>query len=348
MSPFVKLADPSAYVACPMDVAGDPAAREYWLPFFKSHFRLILGLAEEALGPSHEIRRRMDEAAAAFDAKFDAFAENPQDFGRVTIMTLDGWRDAILRQFEFPDPFAAQKARENERSLAHLPAAVRRVEAAADGPRALVEGVFAGNIFDMGAKETARLYRDGGPNFDAVIERLPRRPWLADDLDALAPRLAAGGWKHCVYFVDNAGSDVVLGAVPFARHLALNGCRVTLAANERPSLNDITIAELRDLWPRLEQAEPSLRGLPIDLVSTGTGEPLIDLLEVSDELNAAAEDADLVVLEGMGRGVESNYDARLTCDRLNLAMLKDDWIAGQVGGKLYDVVCRYAPAKPVL
>jgi type II pantothenate kinase len=89
------------------------------------------------------------------------------------------------------------------------------------------------------------------------------------------------------------------------------------------------------------EVEPSLGGLPISFVSTGTGEPLIDLEKVSDELNAAAADADLVVLEGMGRGVESNLDAAFSCDALNLAMLKDEAVAKRVGGKLYDVVCRF-------
>ncbi len=323
-----------------MDVAGDSAARAYWVPFFRRHFRFILDLAEEAHG------ELADRAAVegAFDERFLAFEARPGEFGRVTIMTLDAWRDQTLRAFGVPDAFEKQKARENVACLPHLPAVCRRVEAAGDVPRALVEGVFAGNIFDMGAKATAEKYRDGGPDFEAVVAGLPRRPWLADDLDALAPRLVEGGWRHCVYFVDNAGSDVVLGALPFARHLAMRGCRVTLAANERPSLNDVTIHELRELWPKVVAIEPSFAGLPIDLVSTGTGEPLIDLLAVSDELNDAAADADLVVLEGMGRGVESNYEANLSCDRLNLAMLKDEWIAEKVGGKLYDVICRYVPA----
>jgi hypothetical protein len=46
----------------------------------------------------------------------------------------------------------------------------------------------------------------------------------------------------------------------------------------------------------------------------------------------------------MGRGAESNLDARLRCDRPNLAMLKDERVARRVGGKVFDVVCRLAPA----
>ena len=83
------------------------------------------------------------------------------------------------------------------------------------------------------------------------------------------------------------------------------------------------------------------RGFTFTVLSTGTGEPLIDLSAVSDELNQASTDADLVILEGMGRGVESNLNAAFSCDALNLAMLKDIAVAKRAGGQLYDVVCRF-------
>lgn len=92
------------------------------------------------------------------------------------------------------------------------------------------------------------------------------------------------------------------------------------------------------------ETERSFGELPIERVTSGTGEPLIDLLGVSAELNRAAADADLVILEGMGRGVESNFDASFNCDALNLAMLKDAEVAGRIGGKLYDVVCQFNSA----
>jgi type II pantothenate kinase len=103
----------------------------------------------------------------------------------------------------------------------------------------------------------------------------------------------------------------------------------------------MTIHDVKNWWPRILETEPSLKNLPITPISTGTGEPLIDLSAVSDDLNTAAKDADLIILEGMGRGVESNLDAAFSCDALNLAMLKDLAVAHRIGGKLYDVVCRF-------
>ena len=345
MSPFVKLREPSAYVACKLDLTADDAQRAFWCDFFKAHIHTILGLGVEAVGRRGgdvaDARERAARVAAELAGRVDAFAADPRDHGRVTIFTLDRWREEILRRHGFDDCFVDLKRRENDKMLPLVPSACQRVDRADDTVKALIEGVFAGNIFDLGASATAAKFRDGSPDFHAVVETLKPRPWLIDDLDAFA---GAGPYKHVVYFVDNAGSDILLGALPLARHFARQGTRVTLAANERPALNDVTAAELRDLLPRVIETEPSFDGLPIHVVSTGTGEPLIDLLHVSDELNAAAADADLVILEGMGRGVESNLDCDLACDRLNLAMLKDRMIAESIGGELWDCVCRFVPA----
>jgi type II pantothenate kinase len=348
MNPFVKLADPETYVACPWELHVDADARTYWVDFFKRHITTVmkLGVASAVAhgGSEADARTRADACLVDFHARFDAFASAPDRFGHVTIITLDRWRDAILRAHGFVDAFLDLKNRENERMLPFLPAVCGRVDAldGRDKLISLVTGVFAGNIFDMGSEPVAKLFVDGTPDFEAVRATLKPRPWLFDDFDALADRLLAGpAYRKAVYFVDNAGSDFLLGAIPFIRHLARSGTEVVIAANERPTLNDMTIHDIRAWWPRVLETEPSLKGLPISAVSTGTGEPLIDLLDVSPELNAAAADADLVVLEGMGRGVESNLYARLTCDALNIAMIKDPAVARHAGGGLYDLVCRF-------
>jgi type II pantothenate kinase len=194
----------------------------------------------------------------------------------------------------------------------------------------------------MGAEATAGEFRDAGPDFDEIRRKLAPRPWRIDDFDVLLDRLLRQArYRKAVFFIDNAGSDFLLGALPMIRWFAQRGTRVLLAANETPTLNDMTVHDVRAWWPRIINAEPSLDTLPIEIVSTGTGDPLIDLLEVSDELNNASRDADLVILEGMGRGVESNLDAKFTCDALNIAMVKDEIVARQIGGKLFDLVCRF-------
>jgi uncharacterized protein with ATP-grasp and redox domains len=347
LSPFVKLAEPGAYVACPWELHVDAEARAYWLASFKRHIVGALALGVEAAvrrgAVREEVAARADACREAFVARFDAFGAAPERYGAVTILTLDRWRDEVLRGYGFVDVYIDLKERENERMLPVLPEVCRRIDAMEGEAKvfALVTGVFAGNIFDMGSEPVAGMFVGEGPKFETVRQNLRGRPWLMDDYDALARRLVTKTYRKVVYFVDNAGSDFLLGAVPFVRHLAMLGTEVVVAANERPTLNDMTVHDIRKWWPRVLDAEGSLRGLPIRVVSTGTGEPLIDLTEVSGELNEAAADADLVVLEGMGRGVESNLYAQFSCDALNIAMVKDPAVARHVGGQLFDLVCRF-------
>jgi len=346
MSPFIKLADPSSYIACQWDMRTDHEARNYWVPFFKRHLNTILKLGVQALmnsGVASSVAmKQAEECQLDFYALFDRFAANPNGSGRVTILTLDMWRDELLRRHGFIDPFSELKRKENEAALPMLPAVVRELDthAGTDQILAMIEGVFAGNIFDMGAGATAQRILDGGLDFFKTRDAL-RRPWLIDDFDRLAQTLARKRHAKAIFFIDNAGSDFLLGALPMIRWLARRGTRVVIAANERPTLNDMTIHDVRTWWPRVLATEPSFKGLPIEFVSTGTGEPLIDLSAVSHELNRAADGADLIILEGMGRAIESNLDAKFTCDALNLGMIKDEMIAKVNNGRLYDVICRF-------
>lgn len=50
---------------------------------------------------------------------------------------------------------------------------------------------------------------------------------------------------------------------------------------------------------------------------------------------------DLVVVEGMGRAIHTNYYARFTCESLKMAVIKNSWLADRLGGKLFSVVFKY-------
>jgi type II pantothenate kinase len=348
MHPFVKLADLKTYVACPWDLGADAEGREYWVEFFKRHINTILKLGVEVAIARHESMESATQRASAcrdeFYETFDRFAAEPMARGRVTIVTLDKWRDRILRHHGFVDAFVDLKNRENAKMLPVLPAVCAEIDSLTGEKqfKALIEGVFAGNIFDMGADATAKAFLGHSPDFFNTRAALTERPWLIDDYDALAARLLRHPiHRKAIFFIDNAGSDFLLGALPLARWLAMRETEVILAANERPTLNDMTVADVRAWWPKILETEPSLSRLPIGIVSTGTGEPLIDLSEVSDDLNCAAENADLIILEGMGRGVESNLDAQFTCETLNIAMIKDVAVAKRLGGRVFDVVCKF-------
>jgi hypothetical protein len=61
-------------------------------------------------------------------------------------------------------------------------------------------------------------------------------------------------------------------------------------------------------------------------------------------LCACVQDADLVVLHGMGRAIHTNYYARFTCDALKVAVIKTEVVARQIGARLFDGVVRFEPA----
>lgn len=74
-----------------------------------------------------------------------------------------------------------------------------------------VKGVFAGNIFDLGAPKMVALAEQGissGEMFKNARATLVQRPWAVDKFDELSERFGPGGGlahKKALVFADNAG-----------------------------------------------------------------------------------------------------------------------------------------------
>ncbi|GIL89535.1 hypothetical protein Vretimale_1901 [Volvox reticuliferus] len=82
------------------------------------------------------------------------------------------------------------------------------------------------------------------------------------------------------------------------------------------------------------------------VVSNGQGSPCLDLRRVPDRLAEACVGVDLLVIEGMGRAIHTNFNAKFTCDVLKLAMIKTERLAQKLfNGTLYDCVCVFEPAE---
>lgn len=366
---FPRLADPARYVACRWDLTKDAAKRAYWLDLFARHWPSLLKHArQEAADRSiahDDVERRIARADSDFRAWLEAAGRQPDCFGRLDILMICEARQAAIDAVGLYDPYRLAKSRENALAMKLLPARLRELDAMAPPTRArdVIEGVFAGNIFDLGATSTNAMFEQGPVDFHAVRAKLRPRPWFDDDLDAwLAAVSDPARYRRAVLFVDNAGPDVLLGMLPLARYLLQRGSRVLLTANTGPALNDVTHDELVDLvrqvgaWDGMTAA--ALADGRLTLMPSGNNQPLIDLSRVSPELADAVESrgesrdesrgenrgCDLVVLEGMGRAVESNYDARFDCDCLKLAMIKDEGVASAMGAEVFDLVCRFEPA----
>lgn len=332
-------------------MVADPEALEYWLNLFASFPDRIEAILREDGLTGINFESRWAAFREEYAAGIEAWRTNPLAGGGVTTIDLCEFRQELLIRHGFPDPYVKVKARENEAAAALYPATVEQIDRQPAGQRweTLLRAVFAGNMFDLGAPLTTDLYHNGGIHFLATLGRIPQRPWFIDHADALFERLwPEPAYRQILFFVDNAGSDIVLGAVPLIRELARLGPRVVVAANTRPALNDITIDELDVLLRRLADLDPVLGGLlrdgRITTVPSGCGIPLIDLSKVSEECNAAAAQSDLIVLEGMGRGVESNWRQSFKCDAWRLALIKDECVAKWVGADLWSPICRFDPA----
>jgi len=345
---FPLLADPAHYVACPWDLGADANRRAYWLGVFRKHLvSLLEHVMSEAAERGVDASAQREEVDRRFSEYLDTVEREPEAFGRLDVLSICWRREMALRAAGVADPYRVLKRDENERALVLLPALLEEIDKANDNDRLVIEGVFAGNIFDMGAEHTQKMFEEGRVDFASVRDKLKPRPWRYDALEAWSARLNVKPYEAAVLFVDNAGPDVVLGMIPLARDLLRRGTTVVLSANTEPALNDVTHDELVALIDRVAgldtTVKEALESRQLRLVESGNWAPLMDLTRVSPQLAAVCEELpiDLVVLEGMGRSMESNPDCRLTCDCLRLAMVKDLGVAESFDAELFDLVMRY-------
>lgn len=374
---FPLLADPKTYEPNTIDLA-EPNELQYWFTVLSDHLPDLVDKAVASEGGTDDARRRGDAFARAFSAHLARLMEEPAAYGKLGLANLLELREECLREFNFFDAYSTIKQRENEASLAVLPDLLMELDSMSEETRllTLIEGVLAANIFDWGSRACVDLYHKG-----TIIEiyRMSRkkmqRPWRVDNFDAFKERMGFGEnkpprHKRALLFVDNAGADVVLGMLPLARELLRRGTEVVLVANSLPALNDVTAMELPEIVAEAAKHCDILRGAaeaggllmdamisiqdsprekssstPLMVVENGCGSPCIDLRQVSSDLAALAKDADLVILEGMGRSLHTNFNARFVCDALKLAMVKNQRLAEKlIKGNIYDCVCRYEPA----
>eukprot|EP00877_Chromochloris_zofingiensis_P004282 jgi/Chrzof1/13855/Cz08g15050.t1 len=92
-------------------------------------------------------------------------------------------RDECLHRAGFHDNFKAVKDHEDQQALDLLPDVLKELDALRDDSQRLqaaIKGAFAGNVFDLGAAESAQRYQDGGGvAFADAKEKLLPRPWVS-------------------------------------------------------------------------------------------------------------------------------------------------------------------------
>ncbi|XP_021636101.1 damage-control phosphatase At2g17340-like isoform X1 [Hevea brasiliensis] len=354
--PFPLLMTPitSNYRACtipyrfPSDNPRKPTTTELqWIDLFYSSI------------PSFKKRAESDTTVADAPAKAQKFAQwyseiledlkkDPENHGGPSdCILLCRLREQVLRELGFRDIQKSQEDEENAKAISIFEDVVRLNDAIEDGTRRLenlVKGIFAGNIFDLGSAQLAEVFSRDRMSFLASCQNLVSRPWVFDDLDTFKVKWSKKSWKKAVIFVDNSGADIILGILPFARELLRPGTQVVLAANSLPSINDVTYPELIEFISKWKDG--SGKPVAVDtsnllIANSGNDLPVIDLASVSQELAYLSSDADLIILEGMGCGIETNLYAQFKCDSLKIGMVKHPEVAQFLGGRLYDCVFKY-------
>ncbi len=366
MRPFCKIKDPSRYRASDWDLNSDSVARDAWIDIFANHTTSLLQHASESLAPPSA--KNMTSYRDAYLKLLDDVRQNPNAYAPLTIYKLCEQRAKMMRDYNIGDPYDRVKANENQAALKLLPSILEAVDEERDGKvpdgewpngrvvEILIRGILAGNKFDLGAQATMDQHATGGIDFRATLNELPKRPWFKDDVAVIADRLSPGScrYRKAIFFVDNAGGDAILGAIPFSRYLLAQGCDVVLAANREPALNDILVDELTAAIETAASADAQLRTAfdekRLVVVDSGCDCPLIDLSGVTAECNEHASDCDLLILEGMGRAIETNIDAVFDCDTIHLAMIKNPLVAKHIGCDMFDLVASFTPAgqKPTI
>ncbi|KAK3247608.1 hypothetical protein CYMTET_42899 [Cymbomonas tetramitiformis] len=293
---FPLLLEPKRYCSGTFDLNPDRTSPN--LPTLKDWIQVF-----RASIPSFESRAAEDTAVPDAESKSKVFAQDylkilaaveakPEGGhglegpGQVTCLKLCAMRDVLLRGLGFDDCFRAIKSRENDTALTLLPDLLTELDAIQeeqDRMLALLKGVFAGNIFDLGAAASADLFKKSGVDFAGTRAKLKTRPFLIDDADKFIQQWHERTYRQAILFVDNAGADVMLGMLPFAREMLRKGTRVVLAANEVPSINDMTARELTEVLSAVhdQTISESLASGKLKVVSSGSDLPVQNFVILS-------------------------------------------------------------------
>ncbi|KAM3824396.1 4'-phosphopantetheine phosphatase isoform 2-T2 [Vipera latastei] len=309
------LQDPSTYVADTVDLADDVLARQYWLSCFEEALDGVAKRAAASQPDSVDAAERAEKFRHKYWDKLQTLRQQPFAYGTLTVRSLLDTREHCLNEFNFPDPYCKIKQKENGIALRCYQGVIESLDSLAWEERqfALVKGLLAGNVFDWGAKAVSDvLETEPQFGFQEAKEKLQERPWLVDSYSEWVERL-----------------------------------KVILACNSGPALNDVTYNESLLVVERIAAMDDVIRSALKEerllLVQTGSSSPCLDLSRLDKGLANLVRErkTDLVIIEGMGRAIHTNYHAKFKCESLKLAVLKNSWLADRLGGKIFSVIFKY-------
>uniref|UniRef100_A0A8D2QRN6 4'-phosphopantetheine phosphatase n=1 Tax=Zosterops lateralis melanops TaxID=1220523 RepID=A0A8D2QRN6_ZOSLA len=322
------LKDPSTYIPDTVDLTDDAMARKYWLTCFEEALDGVAKRAAASQPDSVDAQERAEKFRQKYWNKLQTLRQQPFAYGTLTVRSLLDTREHCLNEFNFPDPYSKVKQKENGIALKCFQSVIESLDSLGWEERqfALVKGLLAGNVFDWGAKAVSDVLESEPQfGFEEAKSKLQGKGRSLDlDLDGPPHKCA-------LIFADNSGIDIILGVFPFVRELLSRGTEMYKAL-------------LKQLFNTFIFSNSSaLRDEKLLLVQTGSSSPCLDLSRLDQGLAVLVRErqTDLVVIEGMGRAIHTNYYAVLRCESLKLAVIKNSWLADRLGGKIFSVIFKY-------
>ncbi|KAJ2852220.1 hypothetical protein IWW36_000361 [Coemansia brasiliensis] len=353
LMPLPQLINTSSHPYQPdtVDLMTEPRQQVYWISAMENNTKGLLALAKSGALPGcsdTDSIQQLTSFVALYLQHLQRLREQPLAYGAMSVRALLGLREQCLHEVGLEDIFAGVKQRETDAALVVLPDLLKATDKLeiVERTRTLTHNVLAGNMFDWGSTDLRDALAKGALNLERARSRISWSPEF-DNSDAFVAKITSSEtqYRRAVIFVDNSGADVCLGVLPFARLLLQQGTCVILAANTRPALNDVTARELLQIVQRVGQMDQTIQ-IAVDqgmllVYGTGSSGPCLDLRKLDAQLVSHAQDADLVVIVGMGRAIHSNYRAQFSCDSLKLAVFKNQMAADAAGAQIYDALCKY-------
>ncbi|KAJ3229620.1 hypothetical protein HDU81_005217 [Chytriomyces hyalinus] len=342
-SVFPLLKHKADYTPDSIDLS-DAKLQYYWIDLLDANLKDLVQLVLKWQGHTENASARAAGFESIFKDHLQRLRKEPNAYGTLSIRSLLNLREQCLREMGFNDIFDGVKKAENQVALAQYSSFITAADALPEREQIahLTDNILAGNMYDWGAQSVQGLLRSGDFAFQAAKQKV-LHPERLDDLKKLTDRLldgSKGAYKKALIFVDNSGADIVLGIIPFARYLLSKGTSVVLAANTRPSINDVTSFELDGLIAVIAETdlviEKAVKTHKLKVVGTGSASPCLDLRYMSEDLTAECEDVDFVVIEGMGRAIHTNYYAKFSVDSLKIGVFKNPQVAEDLGASIYD------------
>jgi uncharacterized protein with ATP-grasp and redox domains len=252
-----------------------------------------------------------------------------------------------MTEFGFFDVYAIEKREENKLGLDLLPdrcEKINKIENINQKWHELFRGLLAGNVYDYGAQAFIEKQKSGEFSlFDKAldsIEDILQENGTESGYSELVERLKSNFYKSICIFVDNSGFDLTLGVLPFVIELLKSKeTRVILCANTKAAINDITYAELLIVIKKVCQFNQVIDEAfnneqpRLIVMESGSASPCLDLSRINISLAKFMKDiqVDLLILEGMGRAIHTNFNAKFKCDSLKAAVIKNEWLAKRFG-----------------